>query len=319
MIYYDVFNGDADGICALHQLRMAEPRDSLLVTGVKRDIDLLKKLTAVSEASVTVLDISLDKNREPLRGLLERGCTVLYVDHHYAGEIPVSPGLTAHIDPDSEVCTSIIVDRLLHGRYRPWAVVAAFGDNLVESANRCADTLALPVADRDKLRELGELMNYNGYGAVIGDLLLPPDELFRAINSYEDPLAFHARSAIMERLRQGYAADMAAARERPPAGRSPHGRVYRFPGEPWARRVAGVFINERAREAPELAHALLVDNGDSTHMVSVRAPLARKRGADTLCRQFATGGGRAAAAGINALPEEQVALFLKAFEENFTA
>jgi hypothetical protein len=31
---YDVFNGDADGICALVQLRNADPRDAELVTGV---------------------------------------------------------------------------------------------------------------------------------------------------------------------------------------------------------------------------------------------------------------------------------------------
>ena len=42
----DVFNGDADGICALLQLRKAEPRDATLVTGVKRDINLLAKVDA---------------------------------------------------------------------------------------------------------------------------------------------------------------------------------------------------------------------------------------------------------------------------------
>ena len=40
MARYDVFNGDADGICALLQLRLAAPADSTLITGVKRDIDL---------------------------------------------------------------------------------------------------------------------------------------------------------------------------------------------------------------------------------------------------------------------------------------
>ena len=30
----DVFNGDADGICALQQIRLAEPGESVLVTGV---------------------------------------------------------------------------------------------------------------------------------------------------------------------------------------------------------------------------------------------------------------------------------------------
>ncbi|MEJ2533090.1 MAG: DHH family phosphoesterase, partial [Halioglobus sp.] len=40
---FDVFNGDADGICALLQLRKAQPLESTLVTGVKRDINLLSR------------------------------------------------------------------------------------------------------------------------------------------------------------------------------------------------------------------------------------------------------------------------------------
>ncbi len=46
MQFYDIFNGDADGICALHQLRLEEPRASVLVTGVKRDVRLLDRVTA---------------------------------------------------------------------------------------------------------------------------------------------------------------------------------------------------------------------------------------------------------------------------------
>ena len=66
MKYIDVFNGDADGICALHQLRLANPVESTLVTGVKRDISLLKQVKAEEGDRVTVLDISLDKNRDDL-------------------------------------------------------------------------------------------------------------------------------------------------------------------------------------------------------------------------------------------------------------
>ena len=61
-MHYDVFNGDADGIIALLQLRFAEPKQSTLVTGVKRDIKLLKQVDAKSATSVTVLDISMEKN-----------------------------------------------------------------------------------------------------------------------------------------------------------------------------------------------------------------------------------------------------------------
>ena len=47
MAYIDVFNGDADGLCALHQLRLADPQNSTLITGVKRDIDLVKQVQAI--------------------------------------------------------------------------------------------------------------------------------------------------------------------------------------------------------------------------------------------------------------------------------
>ena len=57
MGYFDVFNGDADGICALHQLRLAEPRSSRLITGTKREIKLLDRVQAHPRDEVTVLDI----------------------------------------------------------------------------------------------------------------------------------------------------------------------------------------------------------------------------------------------------------------------
>ena len=58
---YDVFNGDADGICALIQLRRADPKpDATLITGVKRDIELLQRVPSGEGSRVTALDISFD-------------------------------------------------------------------------------------------------------------------------------------------------------------------------------------------------------------------------------------------------------------------
>ena len=85
---WDVFNGDADGICALLQLRLAEPRNSQLVTGTAAE--LLDRVDAKADDQVTVLDLSLDKNRVQLKRILDAGADVLYVDHHFAGEIPNS-------------------------------------------------------------------------------------------------------------------------------------------------------------------------------------------------------------------------------------
>ena len=123
----------------------------------------------------------------------------------------------------------------------------------------------------------------------------------------------------MATLRCGFADDMGLAHSYAPLVNQAHGRIFRFPDASWARRVAGVFSNEKAREEEGKAHALLVENPDGTLLISVRAPLAHKKGADTLCRNFPTGGGRAAAAGINALPGAMLDDFLKAFVEVFSS
>ncbi|MBI3994215.1 MAG: acetyltransferase [Candidatus Lambdaproteobacteria bacterium] len=315
----DVFNGDADGICALHQLRLAEPAAARLVTGVKRDIRLLTRLGAVRDAALVVLDISLAENRDDLLGLLARGCHVRYFDHHFAGEIPRHPALEAHIDPAPSVCTSLIVDSVLGGVHRPWAVTAAFGDNLGESAREAAQGLGYGDAQLGELRLLGELLNYNGYGAAIEDLHYPPDELYRAVAPYAEPLAFFHEAPEARRLRAGYEADLQAATALRPLLASPAACVVRFPAEPWARRVMGVYANHLANASPRRATSIVVDNEDGSLRISVRAPKARPQGADALCRRFPTGGGRAGAAGINALDAAQLPAFLAAFEQAYAA
>ena len=75
--------------------------------------------------------------------------------------------------------------------------------------------------------------------------------------------------------------------------------------------------NDLAKAFPERAHALLVDMGDGHHRVSVRAPYRRKQGADDLCRQFPSGGGRKAAAGLNALAQNDLSRFIDRFEQQF--
>ena len=163
MKYFDVFNGDADGICALHQLRLARPVDSTLVTGVKRDISLLKQVQAEQGDHVTVLDISLDKNRDDLVRVLDEGASVIYFDHHFAGEIPENDSLECHIDTDANVCSSLLVNEYLDGRYLPWAVTAAYGDNLFSSAEQAAGPLNLREDELEALKLLGTCINYNGY------------------------------------------------------------------------------------------------------------------------------------------------------------
>ena len=96
-MYFDIFNGDADGILALHQFRLHNPQpDATLVTGVKRDIKLLSKIQNVRNSNITVFDISLDSNRDALLPLLDQNNTIVYFDHHFAGNFPETELLTTH-------------------------------------------------------------------------------------------------------------------------------------------------------------------------------------------------------------------------------
>ena len=318
MADYDIFNGDADGICALLQLRLAEPRDSKLITGVKRDIDLLKQVSAKAGDRVTVLDVSMDKNHSAVITTLETGANVVYFDHHFPGEIPSSNNLEYHIDTDAEVCTGLLVNKYLNGAHLHWAVTAAYGDNLHKAAAAAAIPLKLSKDELSQLEELGTLLNYNGYGATIDDLFFAPDDLFKKLLPYENPFDFIASDETFKALKRGFEEDMANAKSIEPSLETNACALYLFPEQSWSRRVGGVYGNELAREHPDRAHALLSDIGNDQYQVSVRAPINRRDGADELCRQFDTGGGRKAAAGINKLPLTELERFKSAFEARFS-
>ncbi len=313
MTHYDVFNGDADGLCALTQLRNAQPRDAQLVTGVKRDINLLQKVSAAPDSLITVLDVSLDKNREGLQSALAAGARVFYCDHHFAGDIPEHGNLQLLINTAPDVCTSLLINKHLNGAFLAWAVVGTFGDNLKTSAQAIAKPLTLTTEKLECLENLGVYINYNGYGADLDDLHFKPADLYRMISRYGDPLDFiDDGREHFQTLETGYQQDMAAAAALAPEFKDAATAVYMLPNEAWARRVSGVYSNDLANGDPNSAHAVLTVKANGDYLVSVRAPLNNKTGADELCRAFPTGGGRKAAAGINNLPAQQLAKFTDA-------
>ena len=317
MKYFDVFNGDADGICALHQLRLANPVESTLVTGVKRDISLLKQVSVEEGDYVTVLDISLDKNRDDLVRVLGEGGSVIYFDHHYAGEIPESDALECHIDTDANVCSSLLVNQYLDGKYLPWAVTAAYGDNLFSSAEQAAEPLKLNQDELEALKLLGTCINYNGYGSSLDDLIFAPAELYKLISAYVDPFDFINNEPGYQTLLNGYREDTAKAAGLTAAYTDDGHALYILPNEKWARRVSGIYANDLAQQHPDRGHAMLTEKEGGGYLVSVRAPLNNKTGADELCRQFETGGGRKAAAGINHLAEDEYQRFVELFKQSF--
>lgn len=311
-MYFDVCNGDADGLCSIVQWRLHEPRAARLITGLKRDIELLDRVRAVPGDEVLVCDLSMRRNFQPLMRLLHNGVSVRYFDHHQVGEIPVHPLLDAHIDVTSGTCTSLLVDRHLKGACRAWAVVGAFGDNLTGMARDLARDMGLSFEDRERLRTLGESINYNAYGDSEQDVRIAPGRLYEIMVRYPDPLVFLEREVIARELDVRRQGDLQQGLAQPPYLQTAHARVYLLPDAPWSRRVSGSLVNILAADQSRHAHAVLRATAAGDFVVSVRAPLSTPVGAAEFCRGFG-GDGRAAAAGIDHLAATQLQRFLEAF------
>jgi hypothetical protein len=249
---------------------------------------------------------------------LDRGAKVRYFDHHDTGEIPQHASLEAHIDTSPETCTSLIVDKHLGGRHRMWAVVAAFGDNLVTAAVAAAQPLKLDHTELARLHELGDCLNYNAYGESLDDLHYHPADLYETLRPYRDPRHFIFDEPVFNVLRSALAEDLYRANEVGPYRESPGGAVYVLPDAAWSRRVNGILGNRLAQENPRRAHAVLVPRKGG-YVVSVRAPIERPLGAARFCASFESGGGREGAGGINRLPEADLARFVAAFDAAFSA
>ena len=308
---FDVCNGDADGLCAVLQWRKVHPAPATLVTGLKRELGLLQHVPAVAGDEVLVCDLSMQRNLAALEQLLAQGVAVRYVDHHKVDRIPTHPGLQATIDTDSRVCTSLLVDRLLAGRVRPWALVGAYGDNLGNVADGLAEGLGLEPADRQRLRQLGEAINYNAYGDSAADQHMAPQALYARLARFAHPLDALRDDPIGDELDALRRADLAQALQQPVQAAGDRARWVVLPDAPWSRRVIGILANELALAEPQRAVAVLKADVRGGHVVSLRAPKAMPGGADAFCRTFG-GGGRAGAAGIDHLPGDERARFVDA-------
>ncbi|MEZ9670315.1 DHH family phosphoesterase [Vibrio lentus] len=327
-MHYDVFNGDADGIIALLQLRLNEPKETVLVTGVKRDIKLVSQVVSklaeqssqADVSSVTILDVSMEKNLPALHSLLEANVEVFYCDHHRTGDIPQSKHLETLVNTAPECCTSLLINQKLKGEYVAWAIAAAFGDNLKAVASQLALENGFDRSQTDFLEELGTLINYNGYGSSLSDLHFTPIKLYQALYQYSNPFALlDDKDSVFYRLRTAYQNDNQHLSNLVPIYESEVARVFELPSETWARRISGVFGNEIVNQDPGRAQAVLTKNQDGeSYTVSLRAPLSNRTGADEICSRFETGGGRKAAAGINQLTEEDKVIFISLIESYYS-
>jgi hypothetical protein len=309
---FDVCNGDADGLCAVLQWRLAHPAPATLVTGLKRELELLRRVPAEAGDEVLVCDLSMQRNHSALLHLLQAGVSVRYVDHHKVDQVPQHAALQAFIDFDPRVCTSLLIDRMLQGRFRAWALVGAYGDNLTRVADALAADMGLDPDQRRQLRLLGEGINYNAYGDEAGDQHIAPQQLYARLARHAQPLELMRADDIGRELDALRRADLQQALAQQIHAAGPHARWVRLPDEPWSRRVIGGLANDLASSAPQQAHAVLKADRHGGYVVSIRAPQCMPSGADEFCRRFG-GGGRAGAAGIDHLPAAELERFVAEF------
>ena len=302
---FDIFNGDADGLCGITQLRLANPKRSTCVTGVKRNNILLNDVRLSANSQLTVVDISLHSNLRGLTQALDQGCSVEWFDHHHPGVIPKHRNLVTHIDTDPHVCSSLIINKLLKNRFAHWAIVAAFGDNLKESAYSLATTFGTPQVKIDVLKDLGVCINYNSYGACIEDLHYHPETLYNIMQEFDEPMNLVAETDILPTLKAHYEADLTSARNIPVKAINDYVAIAILPNTKWARRINGLYANTLSNHFPDRAHAILIEKSDG-YTASIRAPQNNPLNAHQVALKFETGGGRHTAAGIQHLPADQI-------------
>tara|TARA_Y100001958_G_C21125107_1_gene468064 strand:- start:14 stop:886 length:873 start_codon:yes stop_codon:yes gene_type:complete len=277
------YNGDADGICSMVQWGLVYGIEGHRVTGVKRDIELLERVNPNPDDQIIVMDISLARNHARAVELSSQGFDITWFDHHLAGE-PID-GITTNVDTSANVCTARIVEKFL-GVESDWAQVALHGDGLSVHSSK------------PEFKELGELLNYNGYGADLSDLHFHPDDLLLLCLQAKTPQNFMKTQAFMT-LKNGFESDLSNAKNI-----ELNNGYYLLPNEAWARRVVGVMAH-RINESGDGPHVIAIDKGE-TLQVSIRGI----EGIGELCKMFG-GGGRATAGGIDALPKSEITALMK--------
>ncbi len=296
---------------------MHYPKDSEVFTGVKRDVKLLRHCTNIENARFTVFDISLLSNRDNVNTILNKGNSIRWFDHHEPGDTDLGDDFEIFVDADPNCCTNILVDKFLEGLYRPWTICGAYGDNLHEQAeklNPCFNESSM-----SQLKEIGETLNYNGYGNKESDLTVHPKDVYLDIKNYESPFQYRDKSDVYYKIHTQMKSDEAELSSSEIMHDTQTGKVILLPDSRASIRYSGIYSNEQTTNNPDKAFAILTLVDGENYRISIRSPKTNPYGASKLALQFPTGGGREKAAGVNELPISELNQFIEKFEEVYGA
>lgn len=192
--------------------------------------------------------------------------------------------------------------------------MGAYGDELTAVADQLGAASGLNPLRRAVLRRLGLAINYNAYGEDPSDVCIAPGELYERLARHDSPWTLLRDEPVIHDIEACRRRDFRVAMGLKPRWENARARLVVLPSAPWSRRVSGFLANALAAAHPDQAQAVLTERRDGQYTVSVRAPRTSPQGAHTLCQAFG-GSGRAAAAGIDALPANGLDPFVRALSQ----
>ncbi|MCV5654843.1 hypothetical protein OFN54_26255, partial [Escherichia coli] len=115
-----------------------------------------------------------------------------------------------------------------------------------------ADQAGLNHEQKAQLKELGTLINYNGYGSKVDDLHFHPADLYRALVQYISPFeVIEDKASPYYQLQSAYQRDMDAAQAVPATHESDTLKLFELPNTAASRRISGVYGNWLANQNPD--------------------------------------------------------------------
>jgi hypothetical protein len=308
----DICIGDANGLCSLLQWRLHQPKQSSTLALLGRESRLDGLIQASPGDDVLLCDIPMQANRSTLMQLLDSGAQIQYLSHQIGEESLWHPQLQYIEDAPQDSCTSLMVDRILDGKYRQWALVGAYGKRCNASADKLASSVGLPAHERARLRELGELINYNACSVDGQNACIPPVDLYSLMSGYQQAMDFLQSESVASELESVRREDLERAEQIAPYWQDAHASVYVLPDTPWAHRVAGGLGTHLSANEPTRAHAFLRPAANGCFMTRVHAARNNPNGGLTFTDAQADDDCQRAWV-IEHLPDQEIDHFISAF------
>lgn len=297
-------------------------------TGVKRDVELLRHAKNIESSNLFVFDVSMLTNEKYLQSLINGDNIIRWFDHHKMSDIEnIRNSIVYKISTNPAHCTAMMVESyfdpvVLVAGLRSWVMCAAYGDNLHSTVQELNKDMS-PGRTKETLdiyKQIGETLNYNGYGNQESDLTVHPKDVFMDLCEYDEPVDYYNNSTVFKKINTQMKAD---ASELESTAQTLHessvGDVILLPDSPASIRYSGVYSNLLSMGNRDKAFAILTMYDDNNYKISIRAPQNNPVGACDLALKFPTGGGREKAAGVNQLPTEKLDNFTEEFIENFSS